>query len=78
MATCLADRCTTNLCMNIGTYDVAKWNFDMIHRDEYERVCKENRELKEKIEQLLNRLGDTRDNYDPKRTQTVGVGYGPD
>ena len=50
----------------------------MIHRDEYERVCKENRELKEKIEQLLNRLGDTRDNYDPKRTQTVGVGYGPD
>ena len=28
---------------------MASWNFIMIQREEYERVCKENRELKEEL-----------------------------
>ena len=28
---------------------MAKWNFDMIHREEYKRVCDENKRLKEEL-----------------------------
>ena len=43
---------------------MTKWEFSMINRDEYERVCKENRELKADLRYLINRInkiGDTLD-----------------
>ena len=54
---------------------MTKWEFNMIHRDEYERVCEENRKLRDLVKakspmammQMLKRfLGG---NYD--RTGTV-------
>ena len=35
---------------------MTKWSFNMINRDEYERVCKENRELKADLRNLINRI----------------------
>jgi len=64
-----------NLCMSIGSYDMARWGFDMIHREEYERVCNENRELKKQIEQLENLLGGTRDT---ERTKTISSEHSQD
>jgi|TARA_R110000822_G_scaffold27829_1_gene82772 cell division septum initiation protein DivIVA len=49
---------------------MTKWSFDMIARQEYERVCEENRELKKKVEQLQKMLGE---NIDTARTNE-GVG----
>ena len=60
-----------SLCMSIGTYEMARWGFDMIERKEYERVCEENRELRRRVAQLENLLGGTNDTG---RTKTVNVG----
>ena len=38
-----------SLCLSIGAYDMTKWNFDMINREEYKRVCDENKRLKEEL-----------------------------
>ncbi len=54
---------------------MARWGFDMIHREEYERVCNENRELKKQIEQLENLLGGTRDT---ERTKTISSEHSQD
>ncbi len=47
--------------------------FSMINRDEYERVCKENRELKADLRNLINRInkvGETLDSVGA--VETVG------
>ena len=35
---------------------MTKWEFSMINRDEYERVCKENRELKAELGWVTKQL----------------------
>jgi len=43
---------------------MTKWSFEMINRDEYERVCKENRELKAELLnliKLINKVGESLD-----------------
>ena len=52
---------------------MTKWSFEMIDRDEYERVCKENRELKADLRNLINRInkvGETLDSVGA--VETVG------
>jgi len=44
---------------------MTKWSFEMINRDEYERVCKENRELKAELLNLIKLIANlTGDNLD--------------
>jgi hypothetical protein len=57
----------------MGQGDMTKWEFSMINRDEYERVCKENRELKADLRNLINRInkvGETLDSVGA--VETVG------
>jgi len=53
---------------------MTKWEFSMINRDEYERVCKENRELKAEllnlIKLIVNLTGDNLDSVGA--VETVG------
>jgi len=43
---------------------MTKWSFEMIDRDEYERVCEENRELKAELRNLIKRINKVGDNLD--------------
>lgn len=43
---------------------MTKWSFEMIDRDEYERVCKENRELKADLRNLIKRINKVGESLD--------------
>ena len=43
---------------------MTKWEFSMINRDEYERVCKENRELKADLRNLIKRINKVGESLD--------------
>ena len=52
---------------------MTKWSFEMINRDEYERVCKENRELKADLRNLINRINKVGESLDSVgAVETVG------
>ena len=52
---------------------MTKWSFEMIDRDEYERVCKENRELKADLRNLINRINKVGESLDSVgAVETVG------
>ena len=43
---------------------MTKWSFEMIDRDEYERVCEENRELKAELRNLIKRINKVGESLD--------------
>lgn len=48
----------------MGQIHMTKWSFEMIHRDEYERVCEENRELKAELRNLIKRINKVGESLD--------------
>ena len=48
----------------MGQIHMTKWSFEMIDRDEYERVCEENRELKAELRNLIKRINKVGESLD--------------